>query len=95
METPLPPKLQLALDACRAVGWTITGEICFRWIGKDFKAKGVTHRDLAMLARRGYLRKTGEMRCAVYYRLADQRGTMAKTPRRSNASGSSSGMKFP
>jgi hypothetical protein len=86
METqPLPPRLQLALDACRAVGWTITGDICFAWIGKEFKAKGVTYRDLAMLAHRGYLRRTGQMRSAVFYRLVDQQNTAAKKPRRSNA----------
>jgi hypothetical protein len=51
----LTPKLRLALDACRAVGPTITGEICFRWIGPEFKAKCVTYHDLATLARLGYL----------------------------------------
>jgi hypothetical protein len=68
---PLPPRLQLALDACRAVGPTLTGEICFSWIGEEFKAMGVTYRDLAMLARRGYLRQTGRGRYATYYRLVD------------------------
>ena len=66
---PLPAKLQLALDACRAVGWTITGEVCFKWIGDEFKAKGVTYRDLAALARLGYLVRSGEGRYAVYYRI--------------------------
>jgi hypothetical protein len=66
---PLSEKLQLALDACRAVGWTITGEICFRWIGDKFKAKGVTYHDLAALARLGYLQRSGEGRYAVYYRI--------------------------
>jgi hypothetical protein len=69
-KTALTPKLQLALDACRAVGPTITGEICFRWIGPEFKAKGVTHHDLAKLARVGYLTRTREGRYAVYYRLS-------------------------
>ena len=36
---PIPAKLQLALDACRSVGQTITGEICFRWIAPAFKAE--------------------------------------------------------
>jgi hypothetical protein len=47
---PLSSKLQLALKACHAVGPTITGEICFAWIGQKFRAKGVTYRDLAALA---------------------------------------------
>ena len=68
---PLSAKLQLALDACRAVGWTITGEVCFKWIGDEFKTKGVTYRDLAALARLGYLERTGEGRYAVYYRIVD------------------------
>jgi hypothetical protein len=68
---PLPPRLQMALDACHAVGPSLTGEICFRWIGEAFRAKGVTYRDLAMLARRGYLRRTGQGRYTVYYRLVD------------------------
>jgi hypothetical protein len=63
----LTPKLRLALDACRAVGPTITGEICFRWICPEFKAKGVTYHDLAKLARLGYLTRTREGRYAVYY----------------------------
>jgi hypothetical protein len=66
----LSPKLQLALEACRAVGPSITGELCFRWIGPEFKVKGVTYHDLAKLARLGYLTRTCEGRCAVYYRLA-------------------------
>jgi hypothetical protein len=66
----LTPRLRLALEACQAVGWTITGEVCFRWIGEKFKAQGVTYRDLAALARLGYLVRSGEGRYAVYYRLA-------------------------
>jgi hypothetical protein len=65
----LSPKLKLALDACKAVEPTITGEICFHWIGAEFKAKGVTYHDLAKLARLGYLTRTNEGRYAVYYRL--------------------------
>jgi hypothetical protein len=65
----LTPKLQLALEACRAAGRTITGEICFRWISPQFKAKGVTYHDLAKLARLGYLIRTGEGRYAIYNRL--------------------------
>jgi hypothetical protein len=85
METqPLPPRLQLALEACRAVGWTITGDIWFDLIGKEFKEKGVTYRDLTMLAHRGYLRRTGQMRSTVYYRLVEQQETTARKPRRSN-----------
>jgi hypothetical protein len=33
----LSAKLQLALDACRAIGPTATGGICLCWIGEDFK----------------------------------------------------------
>ena len=66
---PLSPKLELALDACHAVGPTLIGEICFDRIGKKFKAKGVTYRDLAKLARLGYLDRTGEGRYCVYYRI--------------------------
>jgi hypothetical protein len=65
----LPARLQLALDACRAVRGSLTGEVCYRWIGADFKARGVTYRDLAALACRGCLRRTGKGRHAVYYRL--------------------------
>jgi hypothetical protein len=66
---PLSSKPQLALKACHAVGPTITEEICFRWIGEKFKVKGVTYRDLAALARLGYLKRTGEGRYCVYYRI--------------------------
>jgi hypothetical protein len=66
---PLPPKLQLALKACNAAEPQLTGEICFSGIGKKFKAKGVTYRDLAALARLGYLERTGEGRYCVYYRI--------------------------
>jgi hypothetical protein len=66
---PLTAKLRIALEACKAVGPTVTGEICFRWIGAEFKSKGVTYHDLAKLARLGYLTRTGEGRYAVYYRL--------------------------
>jgi hypothetical protein len=70
----LTPKLQMALDACRAVGPTITGEICFRNISPEFKAKGVTYHDLAKLARLGYPTRTGEGRYVVYYRLTTPKG---------------------
>ena len=56
-DSGLPPRLRLALEACRAATGTITGEVCFRSIGADFKARGVTYRDLAALARLGYLRR--------------------------------------
>jgi hypothetical protein len=78
---PLSSKLQLALKACHAVGPTITEEICFAWIGKKFKAKGVTYRDLAALARLGYLERSGEGRYCVYYRIA--RPTKKRQPRSS------------
>jgi hypothetical protein len=65
----LSPKLQLALNACRAAGPMLTGEICLRSISPQFKAKGVTYHDLAKLARLGYLTRTGEGRYAVCYRL--------------------------
>jgi hypothetical protein len=65
----LTSKLQLALDVCRAVGPTLTGEICFRWISPEFKAKGVNYHDLAQLARLGHLVRTSEGRYAVFYRL--------------------------
>jgi DNA-binding IclR family transcriptional regulator len=47
----------------------LTGEICFLSIGQKFKAKSVTYRDLAALARLGYLKRTGEGRYCVYYRI--------------------------
>src|SRR5262245_52516751 len=78
---PLPPKLRLALKACHAVGWTIAGEICFRSIGQKFKTKGVTYRDLAALARLGYLVRSGEGRYCVYYRIA--RPSKRRQPRSS------------
>jgi hypothetical protein len=68
----LSPKLRLALNACHAVGWTITGEICFGWISEKFRKKGVSYRDLATLARLGYLRRTGEGRYTVYYRIVER-----------------------
>jgi hypothetical protein len=76
MFSQLAPRLRLALAACEAVGPTITGEICFRDIRPEFKAKGVTYRDLAKLARLGYLTRTGEGRYAVYYRIT--RATSAR-----------------
>jgi hypothetical protein len=39
---PLTAKLKVALDASKAIGPTITGEICFRWVSPAFKAKGVS-----------------------------------------------------
>ena len=59
----------MALKACHAVGPTLTEEICVDWIGEKFKAKGVTYRDLAVLARLDYLKRTGEGRYCVYYRI--------------------------
>ena len=55
----------------RVAPWagTITGEICFHWISDEFKAKGITYRDLAVLAQLGYLQTTREGRYAVYYRI--------------------------
>ena len=64
---PLDPKLQRALDVCKAVEPHLTGEISF---GPEFKAEGVTYHDLAKLCRLGYLIRTGEGRYVVYYRLA-------------------------
>jgi hypothetical protein len=78
---PLPPNLRLALKACNAVGPTLTGEICFAWIGEKFKEKGVTYRDLAALARLGYLERSGEGRYCVYYRIVPL--TKKRQPRRS------------
>jgi hypothetical protein len=70
--TTLNAKLQLALDACRAATPLLTGEVCFRSIGVDFKKRGVTYRDLAALARLGYLQKSGTGRYVVYYRIVEQ-----------------------
>jgi hypothetical protein len=84
-ELVLPARLQLALDACRAARETITGEVCYRWIGADFKAKGVTYRDLAALARLGYLRRTGEGRYAVYYGVIPRRDQGRSTIQRRRA----------
>jgi hypothetical protein len=78
---PLSSKLQLALKACHVVGPTLTGEICFGWIPEKFKAKGVTYRDLAKLARLGYLKRTGEGRYCVYYRVVQP--TKKRQPRTS------------
>ena len=84
-DSPLPASLQLALDACRAVRASITGEVRYRWIGADFKAKGVTYRDLAALARLGYLRRSGEGRYAVYYRVVRPIGDLRFRSRRRRA----------
>jgi hypothetical protein len=80
--TPLPAHLQLALDACHACVPLLTGEICFWSIGEEFKAKGVTYHHLAMLARRGYLQRTGEMRSAVFYRIVPPSLTNTRRNRR-------------
>ena len=65
----LPGKLQLALDACKAVQPTIGGEISFRWISPDYKKLGVTPQQLRQLAGLGVLAITDRNRRGVYYRI--------------------------
>jgi hypothetical protein len=79
---PLPPRLQLALEACHAAEPLLTGEINFRCISDEFKAKGVTYHDLAALARRGYLERSAEGRYTVYDRLVGPRQTTRRQLRR-------------
>lgn len=61
VESGLSPNLQLALLACKLVARTTPkGEICFRAIPKEYKARGVTYHDLAVLESLGYLAGTGD-----------------------------------
>jgi hypothetical protein len=79
---PLSPRLQLALEVCHAAKPLLTGEITFRCIGDEFKAKGVTYHDLAARARRGYLQRSAKGRYTVYYRLVGPRQTTRRQLRR-------------
>lgn len=65
----LSPRLQLALEACRALGVTSSGEVCFRWISPEYKAKGVIPQDLMQLARFGRLQRSDQNKRGAYYRL--------------------------
>jgi hypothetical protein len=74
------PETPVGSRSLKAAAPGLTGEICFRGIGPKFKARGVTYRDLAKLARLGYLTRTGEGRYAVYYRLAASHPRQASAP---------------
>jgi hypothetical protein len=65
----LTPKLQLALDACKAAPSSADGEICFRWISDEYKDKGVTPQQLQQLAGLGVLVKTDQNKRGIYYRV--------------------------
>lgn len=71
----LTPQLANALEACRAVDSTPTGEFCFRWIPQEFKDRGVKQQQLRQLARLGYLTRVDQSRggSRVYYRLNPDR----------------------
>ena len=68
----LPPKLQLALEACRVCARTTPkGDIWFGAISVEYVARGVTRGDLASLVELGHLIRTGEGR----YELANAQRT--------------------
>lgn len=77
----LPQRLKLALKACEAVIWKPFGDFNWAAIGIEYKEFGVTYRDLAVLAKRGYLTRTGRGQ-QVYYRLVRAKpGYMASETR--------------
>jgi hypothetical protein len=67
----LTPQLANALEACRAVQATQTGEFCYRWIPQEFKNRGVKRQQLRQLARLGYLTRVDQSRggSRVYHRV--------------------------
>jgi len=71
----LTPQLANALEACRAVQATETGEFCYRWIPQQFKDRGVKQQQLRRLAGLGYLTRVDQSRggSRVYYRLNPDR----------------------
>lgn len=64
----LPADLAYASKACRAAPQSGLGEICFRWIGRQYK-DGVTPQQLRRLAALGHLAVADRNRRGVYYRL--------------------------
>jgi hypothetical protein len=69
IEMNLTPKLHLALEACKSLMPTRSGEICFRWISDEYREKGVRQQHLWQLAKLGILTESDRNKRAVYYRM--------------------------